>query len=291
MLSLYGRDEVVRNVYRLARIEQPLGRFRALSELRVGYLDFLDRRQRGVTTNREEGFLVDDARLEDTLTSAFSEGALNDLNQADVLGSPYSAETRRTKSEFARQALLGVLELDDDFALVFSLVIHSIFVRPSKPAPGIRGSHGGSSSASIGAIWLTVGDGIEPLDIMEMYVHELAHHLLFIDELNHPQFNYDAITKRENFARSAILRKTRPLDKVIHSIVVAAELLESRKRFLNNSGQTLVHPPSRELASDGLRAVSSVYALPNISNLITPHLAEVVSRCHDVFLSNGGLIE
>ena len=132
MLSLYGRDEVVRNVYRLARTEQPLGSFETLSELRVGYLDFLDHRQRGMTTNREEGFLVEDRGLEDKLASAFTVGALNDLNQADVLGSRYDAETHAKKSELARQALAAVLELDDDFASVFSLVIHSIFVRPSR---------------------------------------------------------------------------------------------------------------------------------------------------------------
>ena len=288
MLSLYGRDQAIRNVCCLARIERPLETFGTLGELRAGYLDFLDHHQRGTTTNREEGFLVDDHQLEEKLASAFTEGALNDLNQADVLGAPFDAENHRAKSELARQALSAVLELDDDFASVFSLVIHSIFVRPSKPAPGIRGSHGGSSSASIGAIWLTVADSIQLLDIMEMYVHEMCHHLLFIDELNHPQFNYAEIAKRENFARSAILRISRPLDKVIHSIVVAAELLESRRRFLNNSGRTLIHPPSPELAANGLTAVSSVRELPNLPDLITPHLAEVVAHCHEVFLSNEG---
>ena len=134
-----------------------------------------------------------------------------------------------------------------------------------------------------------MGDSIELLDIMEMYVHELTHHLVFIDELNNPQFNYDEIAKQEELRKVGNSPDCSSLDKVIHSIVVAAELLESRKRFLNNSDRTLIHPPSPELASDGLSAISSVNALPNISNLITPHLAEVVGRCHEVFLANGGI--
>jgi hypothetical protein len=124
--------------------------------------------------------------VQDKLASAFSKGALNDLNQEDVVSDTYAFDTLRMRTQKVRQALVRLLTLDDDFSSVFDIVIHSIFVRPSKPAKVAHGSHGGSSSASIGSIWLAVGDQVGERDIVEMLVHELTHHLMFIDELNHP---------------------------------------------------------------------------------------------------------
>jgi hypothetical protein len=159
------------------------------------------------------------------------------------------------------------------------MVVHSIFVRPSKPAKMAHGSHGGSSSASIGAIWLAVGEKISQIDLIEMLIHELTHHLLFVDELNHPQFHYQLIKLRENYALSAILKRQRPLDKVVHSIVVGASLVDARRRFVGRHDATVIHPATPDLERDVLAAIDSVTSMANIDELVTPHMRRIIAEC------------
>ena len=279
MLSLCEPAQAFRNLYRLARVHDRTARLETADDLRKGYLAFLEDRQPEVPVNYSDDVFVLERSVQDRLAGAFSKGALNDLNQEDVVGDNYASDVLEQRTDVVRQALSRLLILDEGFSSVFDVVVHSIFVRPSKPAKMAHGSHGGSSSASIGAIWLAVGERIQQLDLTEMLVHELTHHLLFIDELNLPQFNYDLITRKENFALSAILRRQRPLDKVIHSIVVGASLIDARNRFLHNHKRTIVHPPTLELQQDTLAAIASVMELRNIRDLITPHTFELLDEC------------
>jgi len=279
MLGLFGRDEVIRNVFRISALVAPEAPPRTLPELRKRYLDFLQTRQPSIQVNRAEYVFVDDPGLERSLSSAFGNADLNDLNQQDVVGDAYDLPTAIAKRNLARDALSSLAEFDEDFATIFGLVIHSVFVRPSRPVAGATGSHGGSSSASIGSIWLSVHHGTRPIDLMEMFVHELTHHLIFIDELNRPQFNYGLIADAQNFAHSAILRKHRPLDKVIHSIIVATEILLARRRFLPEVGATTIHPATAPLVAEVRSSIRSVLSLENIDALISPHVRHLIAAC------------
>lgn len=279
MLSICEPAQVFRNLYRLARVHDRNARIETVDDLRKGYLAFLEGRQPDVPVNYSDNVFVLDPSVQDRLAGAFSKGALNDLKQEDVVGDNYAPDLLEQRTEMVRQALVRLLLLDNEFSSVFDVVVHSIFVRPSKPAETAHGSHGGSSSASIGAIWLAVGERIQQLDLVEMLVHELTHHLVFIDELNFPQFDYDLIVRKENFALSAILKRQRPLDKVIHSIIVGASLVDARNRFLDNHQRTIVHPSTPELQQDTLAAIASVMELRNIEDLITPHTFELLDEC------------
>lgn len=279
MLSLSGTDEVIKNLYRIARLHAPNATIETTDHLRQHYLGFLEARQSHAPVNwRDDVFVCDDA-VESKLREAFCYGLLNDMDQADVFGDTYRDDVRQQKLSIARAALARLLQMDDAVALVFGLTIHSIFVRAGKPTASSRGSHGGSSSAAIGTIWLTIEDSVRPIDIMEMYIHEMTHHLLFIDELTHAQFDYAEIAKPENFARSAILRRNRPLDKVVHSIVVSTEILAARRSYLGDNGKTTIHPASEALVRDTIAAAESVAQLPNINSLVTPHIRRLLTGC------------
>ena len=221
---------------------------------------------------------MEDLSVEHALAAAFSHSSLNDLNQADIVGPPYNERDRKEKLGFAKDTLSQLFALSESFSFVFDLVVHSVFVRPSKPGKTSLGAHGGSSSAAIGSIWLEVGSKITALDLTEMFIHELAHQLVFIDELNHTQFNYSLIVKPENFARSAILKRNRPLDKTVHSIVVGAYLVQARNEFLNSHCATLIHPTTESLKQDTLDSIESVQGLTNLNELITPHTRRFIEE-------------
>jgi hypothetical protein len=279
MLSLCDRETVIRNLYRIARGHDESRQIETADDLRAGFLAFLSARQPAVPVNLSGNIFVRDIDTQAKLSAAFAKGALNDLNQEDVVGEAYDKATLEAKINTARDSLGELLDLDENFSIVFDLVVHSVFVRPSKPAKVAYGSHGGSSSASIGAIWLAVGDKICSIDLIEMFIHELTHHLLFVDELNYPQFNYGLITQRENFALSAILKRQRPLDKVVHSIVVGASLVDARRRFVGRHDATIIHPATPDLQKDTLAAVESINNLSNIDELITPHMRSIINEC------------
>lgn len=291
MLGLVGKDEILRNVYRLARLHDPTGDLTSYQNLRLAYLGLLAEKNPHMPVNYGWDPFVGDPSIEAQLAQAFDvDVALNDMDQDTVVGDAFSDEARARRIAFAREGLQSLLTLDDDLNLVFGLVVHSIFCKASTVNPRGQGAHGGSSSGSIGSTWLSLRDSITPSDLREMYVHELTHILLFVDELNYWQFDYTEIVKRENFARSAILGKVRPLDKSIHSILVATELLLARRRFLGEPEDLTVHPASEVMAANTLKAVESVFGLENIRDITSERLLGFVEQCREhchSFLSTG----
>lgn len=101
---------------------------------------------------------------------------------------------------------------------------------------------------------MSLGPAVTKADVMEMLLHELTHHLLFVDEHNYQHFTYPELIKKENYAFSAILNMMRPLDKVVHSIVVATELVKARTRFLHDVDARVVHQQSQKMSVDTMKA-------------------------------------
>lgn len=279
MFSIFGFQESILNTYRVAFPFIGGRSVGTTSELRVSYLDFLEDHQPYMPVNRDEDVFVTDVATESCLVAAYGHNAaLNDLGQSEIIGEPYDDECKREKVMMARKALNEFLELDDKLAAVFDLTIHSIIIRPSNSANG-RKSYGGSSSAAMGVIWLSLGATVTERDIVEMLLHELTHHLLFLDERNHPHFDYDLITREENRAFSAILNLHRPLDKVMHSIVVATELILGRLRFLPEGGERTVHPATEKLLADTRTAYDSITSLPGADLVLRPRARAIIDCC------------
>ncbi|MEU9418386.1 HEXXH motif-containing putative peptide modification protein [Streptomyces sp. NPDC048272] len=279
MLTLYGTDEVIRNVYRLSRGErkQPVT---TTGELRDQYLDFLSGDRFKAPVNLGAEIFIKDPETERQLAAAYSGGILNDLDQTNVIGDSFDTEVRDRKIATARSALAELLTLNEDIAVVFPLVIHSVFLKQTNRLDNGSAAHGGSSSNAIGSIWLSLNDTLTQNDVMELFIHELTHHLLFIDEYSHNHFVYEEIGKKENYALSAIRGTHRPLDKVIHSIVVATELVTARERYLGHGGSELeVHPESHKILEDTLASCASVLALENLEKLVSDRAIDFVKSC------------
>ncbi|CAH2810032.1 MAG: hypothetical protein CBARDCOR_6744 [uncultured Caballeronia sp.] len=79
-------------------------------------------------------------------------------------------------------------------------------------------------------------------DLMEMLVHELTHQTMFLDELRYAHFSYADVLDRSTWEKSTILNVARQLDKVLHSIIVAIEIL----LFRDMPGILLLHAFTRQ---------------------------------------------
>ena len=281
MLTLIGYEGIIQNFYRISKCltSNKSRSVRVLRDLRDPYLDFLEWYQPEVPVNRSSDIFIKDGSVEDKLSAAFSRGtkALDDRNQSNLMRLALSIPDKQEKIEQARKALHELFSADRSLEQVFKLSIHSVFVRKSDPSAVV---YTGSTSGAVGVIWLG-GEMVGVGDLMELFVHELVHNLVFVDELNFPHYDYKEITKSENYARSAILSDRRPLDKVVHSIIVATELIEGRKTFLANLENLHVHQNSAKMIGSVISACESVFAVKNISKIVHPRALGLVEKCFD----------
>lgn len=103
---------------------------------------------------------------------------------------------------------------------------------------------------------------------------------MFIDEIRYSHYNYGAIVDKSTWARSAILNVPRPLDKVLHSVVVATEILLLREQCLGHPIRPAVHPPTQIMVCQLLDALSS---MEEILNKMSDHRALFSDRAWKVF--------
>src|SRR5262249_34007154 len=147
---------------------------------------------------------------------------------------------------------------------------------------GRKFSTGGTSSGALGVISL-----LHPLErnadtIYELLVHETTHLMMFIDERRSRHYrDSHALANPENFAVSAVYQKRRPLDKVLHSIVVSTEVLLHRKRVLGHASASTVHPPTETLAPATLASCESILELQSRRQLLAPRGVQLVETCID----------
>ena len=280
MLNIDGYVNTVSNVYRLAKpylVDVEVSR---VQDLKLALLSFYEYYLPSIPVNRSEDVFIMDECVEDRLGKAFASSKLDDLNQDKTLGPAYGLIEKAAKIELARTALHRLFHASPMVEAVFSTVIHSVFFRQNNP--NSQPSAGGSTSGALGAIWLSGADNLVVDDYMELFVHELTHHLIFIDELNVAQFDYGTIADKRYFSRSAILRKERPIDKVLHSVIVATELVASRRKFLIKGSGGTVHPSTAAIAAETIASCEAVLGMEDVDMVLHPRGRELVEKCYRV---------
>lgn len=279
MVYTIGLENNVKNIYQACYPFIGNNSVESLADLKTPYLKLLKNRQPECPVNYTDSIFILDKEIEEKLKDSYSTGSLNDLKQSSLIGNAYSNHEKIMKMRKVAVALSILSELDATLFAIFINTIHSIFIRGYNKLNGKSEIHGGSSSGAIGVIWLTVSDKVTEYDLVELFIHELTHHLIFIDELNKPQFVYSEIKKKENYAYSSILNMNRPLDKVIHSIIVATELVLTRQRLLNFDYHKSVHPETDIMIENVQRAYDSVKSIKNLKLILKPRGIELMEIC------------
>lgn len=275
MYYLCGIDQCIKNIYCLAS-KFSLAPIKTTNDLKKPYLEFLKSHlpKLPVPENIEINFL-DNEKLEKELVECYKvSSTLNDRLQTDMIGGELSEEKKQNLINLTKAALEELKKRNLDYYNIFNLVIHTIFFRQSTKAAG------GSTTSALGVIWLSDLPHITKNDLLELFVHELTHNLYFIDELCHLHYsNYDMISMKNNFAVSALLHINRPIDKVMHSILVATELLITRSGFLKDNGVINVHPDSNTLRQNALHSIESIKGVKNIKSLMTVRGFDLLEKC------------
>jgi hypothetical protein len=286
MISILGSDQVIKSIYMLSRPYLAGAEISTVEQLRSPYLKFLSQHQpRQVLNNSSDPVAIDESATA-ALSGAFGHSKFNDLSQENMLGDQVEADEKLRLKALVRDGYAVLASRSPEVKAIFDLAIHSIFFVKSKTNKRGHNSFGGSSSGAIGSIWVSGQGDFNKFDISEFLLHELTHHLLFLAERCENQFHYDAIALPENYAQSAILNYRRPLDKVVHSIVVSTEIILARDSFLGNQRVSL-HPSTEVMLQQTILSIGSVFDLKNLDDLLTPWSIDIVKRCNDILKSCG----
>ncbi|MDI5973973.1 HEXXH motif-containing putative peptide modification protein [Streptomyces sp. SL13] len=176
------------------------------------------------------------------------------------------------KAAFLEAGLDLLRSYEADLAAVFRLTVTAVFSSRTSETPGSM-----TSSAAIGAVWISPADSWTPQDLTEAYVHELTHTLVMLDEHRYGHYPHrEELDNPVNLVPSAIRREKRTLFASAHSIFVAAELLRLRERHHGHGFDFRLHPASRALRDNALRALDSILTMPNRDRLVGPRLRELL---------------
>ncbi len=246
--------------------------------LRQAYLQFLRSEQPEVPRRGVAGPSIrSDAGSETELSEFFRiDCPLNDKDQTEVIEASAENPMRAANSEFLEDFLDGA-SLDPGHRDLFRLVVTDVFTGRSRIAKG------GSASGAIGVIWLNEPMKYQKTDLVELLTHELAHQLMFLDEKRHVHYlDYLRVAQKDHYARSAILSEYRPLDKVLHSLVVAAEVVRMREARGLGEAPSQVHPGSAEIRRRMAESTASIRANPLAAAVLAPRAWALIEVCEAV---------
>jgi hypothetical protein len=173
-----------------------------------------------------------------------------------------------------RDQLAAFRAKDASYWDVFDLYVNFLAL------PSSKYTQGGTSSSALGVIYLVDPDKRNADTLYELLVHECTHLMMFVDERRSRHYRSDALlVDPANFSISAVYERLRPLDKALHSIAVATEVLLHREHTLGHDNQSTVHPPTAKLAPSTLRACDSLLELQARKQLLAPRGVLVVETC------------
>lgn len=224
-----------------------------------------------MSTSRECEF-VNDTERSQMLAKCFNVN-LEREGIDQLIGHECSVEDPILKIE---EHLAFLKRVDARLHSLFTLAVNIIFCGGSSYAVG------GTTSGAVGVVWGNPERHWEACDYLEYFTHELTHTLMFLDELRFLHYREQEIMyHKENFSLSAILQAERPIDRVLHSIVVATEVLMLRSKNHINHSKCHIHPSTASLVESTLTSIDKLLLHKNRDRILTPRALEIVHTCQN----------
>jgi hypothetical protein len=148
-------------------------------------------------------------------------------------------------------------------------------------------AEGGTTSGALGILWMNPSPAWSEADFIEFYVHELTHMTMFYDDYCYRHYtDLRLVADPANWAQSAIRNGIRPLDKALHSLVVATEILLFRRMFGSPpGGRTNIHPTSPLMLAQAKSSARSLLDLKSASaKILTSRSMAIAETCLDALV-------
>lgn len=276
MYFLEGAPEVLKTIMLLVADEQESRLEVDIESLRERYIDFCvsigGEELRPLDNNIQ--FCFNSKRINALVSKYTDYSQLTDIN-ADIEDTP--TEVRQEAMNAILAGKVKLREADETLFSLFEFIIHTMFYHRSTKTGG------GSLTSAPGQIWCSHKRNWSDRDIAEFLVHELVHNIVFLDERRYVHYlNFDDIARPENYVKSAVLNRVRPLDKVIHSLVVAHEILKYRAIY-GEPFLPKVHPDSLTMLSNSTQALKEAKHMVGSRPLVTDRVHYLLDKLDQSF--------
>ncbi len=273
MYKINNLEDIIKTVF---LVSNPPRKIKTIYELKKEYKSFLKKRQPEFIYFLEGDLIDFSESARDLIDVSFKrKSKINDLGQGIVVSSVLDEDKSKLVFKSIYKAIDIIKNTDKDLFQIFMLIVNKIVVTKSNNNSLGKKTKGGSSQTNIGVIWIALDESYTAYDFSELLVHELIHSLVFLDEIRYRHFDYKEIENEITFSKSAILDMKRPLDKVLHSIVVSTGVLHFRKT--NNIKNSKVHPETKTILSSTLNSISEIENNPNASITMLSRSFDLVS--------------
>lgn len=276
MLLLTNSDELLTHILRLAKAHGfPLPQNDV--EFRRTYQSCLTTEQPKCFWLRKEGQSFRDS-LHDPICEkdrqkfidlySVDTTALDDLGQSEIM-----KRAKSLRPELVRQlenAHEYLLQRSAEHAKFLDLIIERVFIDESDVAAG------GTTSDAVGVIWANPRPEFAASDLAEFLVHELTHNFMFLDEWLYPHYKYEIMHEERTWALSAILDRKRPIDKVLHSLIVAAEVVLLREQKFGEPSDPKAHPPSHQIRASIETTIEDLMRVQESTGVLADRALELI---------------
>ena len=156
---------------------------------------------------------------------------------------------------------------------IFKLLVHKVIFTNNAKHSGCA-----SSQKAIGVIWIQPENHWTKQDLYEAIIHEMTHTIINIDELVYGHYKDKNLIQRDKttWVNSAIRDEKRPLDAVLHSILVSIEIYLFRKNRSGYSDEFTLHPSTEQLVIQTSNSLKEIKILG---------LEKIKLRMEDILLS------
>lgn len=272
MLTTIGIRPIIKSAIELSSIDEGLAPGNHAELLRQ-FHDYLGRQNDAVAEalSQPGGPLTPpDSDVSARLLREFdSDSSLDDVSY-EVLGASATSNTEVSATrQKVQSAIDGAATYGAEFALSIQLHLPVVIVAPSGSLVG------GTVSNVPGAIWFNPRAEWVEQDYVEFVLHELTHTHLFIEERRFGFYrDVNELMREENFVRSSLRRTPRPIDKALHSLFVALEVVELRRRVSSLASQSRIHPETDEIVA-GVMDTAADLERSDLDRLLYPRAAEL----------------
>lgn len=276
MLFLRGEKDVLQTINVLTKPYQIINNPISYDSLKIAYHKLLTDIQPEIPhSDSLNTDYINDIEVVKEFMTIFSTESLVDDTFYDIEQSRDHVTNEildKTKSSASK---LG--EKYPPFNWIFNLTMDSVFNASSQIASG------GTTSGAVGILFANPRNNYTDEDMYEFLVHELGHTLLFIYEWRFKLFNDPKrIIEPTTYALSAIRNQLRPMDKALHSVIVAVEILLLRDKVLGHDYKHSLHPSTHELIPMVNASIESILNTDRRENMLTGFGKTILNECKTV---------
>lgn len=251
--------------------------------IKKAYRQFLSNLQPHCPLTQDEKLFYSDAETEKLFSDYFINEETEIKGERIIPDSVlYPAAIDRKKA--LEKSLHQLEKIDPDFSDLFHLIMNTVFCTASQKL-------GGSSvnPQYIGVMCAYYDMNAEEKAIPELLIHEFTHNALILDELCYGHYDYQkmAAEKAQIYVRLSDYSYNISFHRLLHSLIVNAEILLARDAYIGHQPLITQHLPSPGIVKRAKIYISETEKNQYVQMAMTERSRMLFDICKKFYYSRG----